>query len=176
MTKNIFQGSEETPFHISIGAVLTDGEGSICCHFYKKDELPMESEGVSDLYLLMRETLEPGQTIEETVARGLKEEFGAEGKLKAYIGSIRSWFPLHGHGIRIEKTTLYFHVEMTTFNPTTREDDVIESRSEILWKKPEVLEALFAEQGRKYERTDLDESTIIRSYITYAANHPQTSQ
>lgn len=170
MDRNIFQASDEFPFHISVGAVLTNSEGLVCCHFYTKEGLPLESEGKSDLYLLMRETVFPEETLEIAVARGLREEFGARGKIRAYLGSIKSTFPLRISKIPVEKTTLYFHVEMTNFDPTMRDKDEIESRSKILWIEPKKLERLFVEQGRKYERSDLDESEIIRNYMKYVRN------
>ena len=170
MSKNIFQASKEFPFHISIGVVLTNNEGLICCHYYKKSDLPIESEGKSDLYLLMRETLQLAETIEEAVARGLQEEFGATGQLQSYIGSITSKFPLRVSRVQVEKTTLYFHAQMIDFDPTSRDQDEVESKSAIQWLEPKILHALFLEQGRKYERSDLDESKIIENYIQYVKN------
>jgi len=165
--KNIFQASKEFPFHISVGAVLTNAEGLVCCHYYKESDLPIESEGKSNLYLLMRETILPGEALESAVARGLQEEFGAEGELKAYIGSIKSTFPLRVSKVSVEKTTLYFHVVMRSFNPTARDQDEIESKSTIQWIDPKTLRDSFIEQGRKYDRSDLDESEIIENYIQY---------
>lgn len=170
MSKNIFQSSKEFPFHVSVGAVLTNVSGLTCCHFYKKADLPWESEGKSDLYLLMRETMHTNETIESAIERGLMEEFGAKGEIKSYIGSIISTFPLHGGKTLVEKTTLYFHVRVTDFNPALRDKDEIESKSEILWIKPEDLIKLFTEQGKKYERDDIDESKIIENYLKYAHN------
>jgi hypothetical protein len=170
MNKNIFQASKEFPFHISIGVVLTNKDGFICCHFYKKADLPIESEGKSDLYLLVRETIQTNETLENAIARGLQEEFGAKGEIKAYIGSIKSTFPLRISKVTVEKTTLYFHVEMTSFNPETRDNDEVESKSVIQWIEPKILQDLFIEQGRKYDRSDLDESKIIENYIQYVGN------
>lgn len=167
MAGNIFQASRESPFHISVGVVLTNKEGLICCHFYKKADLPIESEGKSDLYLLVRETIQPNETLEDAIARGLQEELGAKGYLRAYIGSIKSIFPLRVSKVPVEKTTLYFHVEMTDFKPESRDKDEVESKSVIQWIKPEALRDLFVEQGRKYERSDLDESKIIGNYMKY---------
>ncbi len=167
MSQNIFQASKEYPFHISVGVVLTNSDGLICCHFYKKTDLPIESEGKSDLYLLMRETIQQNESLETVISRGLQEEFGARGILKAYIGSIKSSFPLRISKVEIEKTTLYFHVEMTEFNPLTRDQDEVESKSVIQWINAEDLEHVFMEQGSKYNRSDLDESPIVRNYIKY---------
>ncbi|MDP2665455.1 MAG: NUDIX hydrolase [bacterium] len=170
MNRNIFKSSKELPFHISVGVVLTNADGLVCCHFYKKDDLPIESEGKGDLHILMRETIEPNETLEHAVVRGLREEFGAEGELKAYIGCIKSTFPLRVSKVLVEKTTLYFHVEMRSFHPEIREKDEVESKSTIQWIEPKTLQDLFIEQGRKYDRSDLDESKIIENYIQYVRN------
>ena len=147
---------------------MTDNSGRICCHYYKKSDLPIESEGKSDLYLLMRETLLPNETIENAVARGLQEEFGAKGDIKAYLGSITSFFPLRISKVSVQKTTLYFHVLMTSFNPEQRDNDEVESKSIIQWLEPRELRDLFVEQGKKYDRTDLNESAAIENYIRCA--------
>lgn len=117
----------------------------------------------------MRETLEPGEMLEQAVMRGIKEEFGADGELKSYLGCIKSTFPLRVSKVKVEKTTLYFHVQMTNFDPLSRDKDEVESKSEIQWKAPEELERLFIEQGKEYDRTDLDESSVVRNYIRYGA-------
>ncbi len=143
MSKNIFQASKEYPFHISVGVVLTNKEGRICCHFYKKADLPIEFEGKSDLYLLMRETIQSGESIEDVVERGLQEEFGAKGIMRAYLGSIKSSFPLRISKVDVEKTTLYFHVEVTEFNPTDRDDDMVEPKSTIQWIEPREIERFY---------------------------------
>jgi NADH pyrophosphatase NudC (nudix superfamily) len=167
MTQSLSKASKEFPFHISVGAVLTDDDGRICCHFYEKSVLPIESEGKSDLYLLMRETVEADESLEHAVLRGLKEEFGAEAELRAYIGSIKSTFPLRVSKTLVEKTTLYFHASMTSFHPELRDMDEVESKSTIQWIEPKQLRDLFIEQGKKYDRSDLDESKVIENYIAY---------
>jgi hypothetical protein len=167
MTRNIFQASKEFPFHISVGVVLTDEKGRICCHFHKKENVPFESEGKSDLYMLMRETPEPGEMIEVAVMRGIKEEFGAEGVLKHYLGSIVSHFPLRTSRVLVQKTTLYFHIEKTHIDTSTRDTNDMEAKSEVLWLEPEKLIEFFTEQSKKYGRTDLDESFAIKNYMQY---------
>ncbi len=170
MSVSITKATKEFPFHVSVGAVLTNDEGLICVHFYKKDDLPIETEKKSDLWLLMRESIESGEALETTVLRGLKEEFGAAGEVKAYLGSIKSHFPLRVSKVEVEKTTLYFHVKMTSLDPESRDKDEVESKSEIKWIAPETLENIFVEQGKKYGRSDLDESSIIRNYLKYVRN------
>jgi hypothetical protein len=166
--KDIFKGKKEYPFHLSVGAVLVNENGEICCHFYKKGDLDHESEGRSDLYLLMRETPNINERILDTLERGLMEEFGAEGEVVHFLGSVDSWFPGITTGVKLNKTTLYFLVRLINFDPALREIGAVESRSEILWLEPSKLAELFREQGRKYERTDLDESQVIENYLEYA--------
>lgn len=68
--KNYFQGTLDHPYHISIGAVVKNTEGKICCHYF--DSLTHKSVGtLTDFILLMRETIEPNETIEQCLMRGL---------------------------------------------------------------------------------------------------------
>ena len=107
MTK-LFQHSQDNPFHISVGALLVNDKGEILVH--KARAADMDSEyryklgGLDEAYILMRESLENGETLEKGVARGLKEEFGVEGKIERYLGSLQ--FEVEG----FEKTTLFFQV------------------------------------------------------------------
>ena len=79
MSTNYFQSSQEFPFHISVGAVLRNKQGEIACHYF--DTFSHLGESAEDFYILMRETIEPNETIEKALARGLKEEFGAEAQI-----------------------------------------------------------------------------------------------
>jgi len=46
----------------------------------------------NELYLLMRETVEDGESLYDAVARGLQEEFGLSGEVERYLGSTRNTF------------------------------------------------------------------------------------
>lgn len=111
---NIFKASKEQPYHLSIGVLLVNEKGEICCHYYP-DGLPYESGDEGDLYLLMRETPNEGEPVEEVVHRGIKEEFGARGEIKHFIGAINAWFPGVKTGVNIYKTTIYFLVTLESF-------------------------------------------------------------
>ncbi|MCR4275121.1 MAG: NUDIX hydrolase [Candidatus Campbellbacteria bacterium] len=166
---HLFQSSDKLPFHVSIGAVLTDEQGRVCCHFFNSDTM-LASRGITGaIHLLMRETLEPGETIEGALVRGLREEFGATGVIRGYLGSIQSTFPRPSSGSMVEKTTLYFHVEKQSLDESLRAKDDLEAGSVIQWIEPKELHDIFIEQGKRFERTDLDESKIIASYINHVA-------
>ncbi len=144
---------------MSIGALITNNKGEICTHYIKGPW----GDGIEDTYILMRETPEPGESFENTVERGIMEEFGITGSLQRYLGSIQASFPRWG--AQIEKTTLYFHVMCETVDPKRRSGEDVEYNAETRWVQPEqLIELMDAQQGR-YERTDLCESKIVRAYL-----------
>ena len=117
-------------------------------------------QGVVDAYLLMRETLEPGETLEEALTRGLMEEFGASVEIKDYIGSIQSHFKDKDSDVEVEKTTLYFLCTSIHQDLSKRSGD-IESKTVLEWHTPDFLIPKIREQSVRYGRTDVDESRIL---------------
>ena len=100
---NYFKGSKENPYHLSVGAVVFNEENKICCHYFKRATLRKVFENFTDFYILMRETMEMGESIEQALHRGLMEEFGIIGDIITYLGSIKGSYPLGE--VSIEKTT-----------------------------------------------------------------------
>ncbi|MEX2369300.1 MAG: NUDIX hydrolase [Candidatus Paceibacterota bacterium] len=162
----MYKGTTANPFHVSVGAVLSNGKGEICCHYFSRNTSVLKELGVNDLYILMRETMDEGESFSDTIKRGLKEEFGAVGELSHYLGAIQSYFP-NKDKVSIEKTTLYFHVDCTEFNSANRDKNDPESISEIVWLEPQDLIEKMRQQSKDLNRTDLDESTIIERYLHY---------
>lgn len=162
--KNYFQASKTYPYHISVGAVVVNGSGEVCCHYFKKFEHPSFGVG-EDFYILMRETIEPNETIERCLARGLREEFGMEAKLIAYLGAIISHFPLIKDGSVAEKATLYFLCEPVSFDVLKRDPADEEASSVIRWVKPEELIPKMKEQSKRLGRIDTDESAILQRLV-----------
>jgi ADP-ribose pyrophosphatase YjhB (NUDIX family) len=164
--KNFLNQSTESPTHISVAALLRNSEGNILCHFFKKEDLPHESEGKSDLYLLMRESLHLGESLEDAVHRGLMEEYGAEGNVVDFLGTIVSHFPSsQDPTVTIEKTVLYFLVDYISQDESKREEGAVESRSKLLWLTPADLLEKNITQAARYSRTDINDAKIIQSYI-----------
>ncbi len=164
--KDFFVQSVESPTHISVAAVMRNDGGRLLCHFFKKEDLPDESEGKSDLYLLMRESIHRNEALEAAVHRGLMEEYGAEGEVVDYLGSIVSHFPCSNDiSVSIEKTVLYFLVDLISLDESKREVGAVESRSILVWLTPSELLAKNIEQGARHTRTDINDAKIIQSYI-----------
>jgi len=151
------------PAHFSVGAVLFDKQTrTVCCHHFLTIPLRwgVNLTPLEELYLLARETPERGEGIEDAIKRGLMEEFGAEGEIVEYLGSIKSHF--NGNSRDIEKTTIYFLVEKTNFSPEKRDPSDPEKESSIEWQPIDFLIGKMRYQQEKLKsRTDLDESSIL---------------
>lgn len=135
----------------------------ICVHHFDNPEIQKgywTEEGLTDFYLLMRETLEPDETLEDALHRGLMEEFGATAEIQNYIGSIVSHFKRKPDDVLVEKTTVYFLCTMKNQDLSKRSGD-IESKTKIEWHKPAFLIPKMKDQAKRYNRTDVDESKIL---------------
>lgn len=163
--ENYFRGTSNHHFHISIGGVVVNDEGKICCHYFKTIQHPYYKD-FKDFHLLLRETIEPNESIEACLARGLQEEFGIEAKLESYLGSTISHFPLvsHNHEV-IEKTTLYFLCRFISIDESKRAKGDSEATSEIRWFEPRELILKLKEQGIRLGEKDMDESLIVERAI-----------
>lgn len=162
--KNHFQWTPENPYHISVGAVVRNDKGEICCHYFKEFSHPTVGS-FKDLYLLMRESLEDGETIEQCLERGLREEFGLTAKLVRFLGSIVSNVPMQGTLKTMEKTTLYFLCDFVSIDESKRNPDDPESGSQIKWLAPEELISKMKDQAKRYKREDADESVILERVL-----------
>lgn len=163
---NHFQSTKEYPFHISIGAIVINSEGKVCCHFFESIAIP-DFDNFKNFYILMRETIEPNETIEECLSRGLQEEFGVVASIRHYVGSIVSRFPLTKNGPEVEKTTLYFLCDLISFDENMRNKNDPESGSEIVWIEPSLLISKMKEQALRLKREDADESKILEGLLRF---------
>lgn len=147
------------PTHLSVGAVLLNDQHEVLCHYFHKTPW----EGLRDIYVLMRETVEEDEPLEAAVARGLAEEFGASGEIIKYLGPLVSHYQDVEAQMMVEKTTLYFLVRLGDLDATKRDETDPEKDSVLEWYPPEVLVDRMQDQGRRYpDRTDLNESEILK--------------
>lgn len=155
--RNYFRATENYPYHFSVGAVVLNDKNEILCHHFKN--ILHGGLSIVDLYLLMRETPKSNETFEETISRGLMEEFGAEADIEQTLGSIVSSFP--EKDLKIEKTTQYFLCKLKSIDESKRSKDDPERGSEILFlPKKELIEKMSI-QGEKYHRSDWNEAVIL---------------
>lgn len=148
------------PYHLSIGGVLINEENEVCVHYFK------EIRGFKDLYILMRETINTGESIEECLHRGLKEEFGAEGEIVAFLGNTTTFYNIDE--VEIEKTTLYLLCKLISQDLGLRSNEDIESTSEVKWIN--IDEALEIFKNQKIE-PEQDEYKILQRAKSYLQSH-----
>ena len=148
--QNYFGFSTDSIYHLSVGAVLRNKDGQIGVHHFDASK--------GDFYILMRETIEPNETIETALARGLREEFGATATLRRYLGPIISRFP-DSHGRSIHKTTLYFLMDLQKLGDWPKHDG--ESDGALEWRDPEFLIKTMKAQAKRLHREDWDESAVL---------------
>ncbi len=158
-----FIGTKRSPYHFSVGAVVFNSKGEIYCHHFPKDNTHL------DFFLLMRETVKPYESLEEALARGLKEEFGVMARVVGYLGSLESSFQ-NWEGVRVQKTTLYFFCVSTTQNSkwiTSAETRTghFGKGSILEWRTGRWLMAQMRKQGKQMKRTDFDESEIVKRFL-----------
>lgn len=152
---NYFQGTANKPYHISVGAILLNQEGKVACHHFK-----YHPRLNGEAYILMRETLEEGESLEKALKRGLKEEFVATGELITYVGSLVK--PYQISDVTVQKTTLYFAVKLITINENERMSDDPEAGSTIEWLTADDLIRKTKHCASELNLPDTDESEILK--------------
>jgi len=146
---NPYKGTKEHPHHISVGVILINDKNEVACHYYAE---PKIRNYPPNFYTLLHESVEAGETLEQTVARGMKEEYSMRGTFERYVGSIVIHF--HSEEVKIEKTVLYFLCKLTSIDKI-RDLTCPESISEIKWLEIDKLITLMKSQGKG------DESKIL---------------
>ncbi len=159
---NLLQGSKEFPYHVSIGAVLVNGDGKVCVHHF--DTVEHAGRKAKDIYILMRETPEGNESPVQTLVRGLKEEFGATASVRHYIGSLTCSPRLPNNQ---EKTTLYFLCDVIDQDVSRRENTDIEFESVLEWHDVDFLMTRMKQQLKETGYEDIDESKILERAKQY---------
>jgi hypothetical protein len=164
---NPFQATIDHPYHLSIGAILRNETDKICCHYFGPSAAREHKKynQYENFYLLMRETIEPGESVEQCLHRGLMEEFGARAELKTYVGSIISQYPIDEK--IVEKTTAYFLCDLISFDQTKRRENDPEGGSKICWVSAVDLIAKMKEQGKRLKNTAFDESVVVERAMEF---------
>lgn len=150
---NIFRGQEGAPYHLSVGAVVINDKGLVACRHHQHDE----HNRPTDAYLLMRETIEPNETLENAVSRGLKEEYGVVATIKHFLGPVISHYEYQNR--IIEKTTLFFLCELTGMTESSEQD--FENSVPLEWHKIDFLIEKQHTQARQLNRDDIDDSLAL---------------
>lgn len=154
---DLFNSTSSWPAHISVSAVLFNRRHEIALHHWA--HVPWGD----NIYSLMHETLHNLEPLELAVARGLQEEWGAEGKVIAYLGTEVLGFHVADEHRDFRKAQPTFLVEFSSIQPGRREPYGHESKSSVVWKSiPDALAIMSDQSGRFPDRPDLDESVALQ--------------
>ena len=166
---NYFQGNAAHSQHISVGAIMRNAEGLVRVHHFPKEVAFgfWKKAGVTDFYILMRETLNPGESLEEALHRGLAEEFNAHATIDDYLGAIISTpSTLEADGNKpFQKTALYFLCTYQGDVGERRDLSDAEGQSDLEWRDAEELIPIMHLQKERFGRDDLDESSVLERYL-----------
>ena len=158
MIKNYYQGIQVFPAHLSAGAVLITDRNEVCSLHFDTISVPQFSH-LRDFSILMRETMEMWETLEEAVLRGIREEFWAEGIILAYLGSHVSSFL--ENDMKVEKTTLFFLVRCTSIDTEKRELEDAEKEGIVTWLPIQDLKKKIQAQYERFHEEDINEAEIL---------------
>ena len=165
MKNKFYQHSLPQPYHLSVGAVLFNNNYEICVHHFQLNKVPEHlrflSDDLPDMWHLMRESLENGETVQEAVMRGCKEEFGATGKLEKYLGGKIDEIVTPTK--TFQKCTLYHSVRLAELGERTATD--AEDKTIMEWYSADDLLELLNNQCAKTKRPELDERIIITRFM-----------
>lgn len=151
--KSIFEATKENPYHVSVGAVVLNNDNLVCTLRYKN------FKGFGEIYTLMRETLENGESLSDALYRGLYEECGITGNIIRYMGSLVGNF--FRDEVSVEKTTLYFLIKIIDIDTSLATEHVIGEGVEIEWLPVDFLILKMKEQEVKTGWSSLNESQIL---------------
>lgn len=123
--------------------------------------------GITDFATTMRETIEPEESADDALHRGLAEELGVLGEIVTCLGVTRC--DVQRWGKHFPKLTLYRLVLWNSSIQPTPADEV-DSQLHVEW--PSIYEALEhqriqAPRMHKLGRPDLDERVPLRRALSY---------
>lgn len=142
----MFKWTENNLFHLSVGAVIQNGEGKILVHRLAR---------IENKIFLPKKTHKEEMSLEQTLER-VEAETGLKVQPERFLGSRNSTFS-NESGQIINKTTLYFLckiLETTQRDPRDRDAD-----SELMWLDREEAISIMRSQGKT--DNEMDESMVL---------------
>jgi 8-oxo-dGTP pyrophosphatase MutT (NUDIX family) len=130
------------------GVVLRQGEAG--------PEVLICGRNADGLWALPKGTPEPGETIEQTALREVREETGVEVEVTASIGDIRYWFSRPKEGVRFLKTVRHYLMRQIGGDPSLHDHEF----DDVRW---------FPAQEALTLLTYRNESRILRQALEVAA-------
>lgn len=152
---NFNRSTKERPYHLSVGGVVHNNEGEILTRHFSNFK-----GRDTDMYLFPTETIEPSESLEQALLRGLKEEVGVTAEIKGFLGTLVGF--AKSNDKIFEKTVIYFLTELKSISLPQYPDE--DGASTVEWHTPE-----FLLEQTKYLPQDMIHSVLNESSIIKAA-------
>jgi 8-oxo-dGTP pyrophosphatase MutT (NUDIX family) len=135
---------------------VTSAGGVVLRHGETGPEVLLCGRNADGLWALPKGTPEPGETIEQTALREVREETGVEVEVAANVGDIRYWFARPKEGVRFLKTVRHYLMRQIGGDPSLHDHEF----DDVRW---------FPAQEALTLLTYRNESRILRQALEVAA-------
>ncbi|GAB4158044.1 MAG: hypothetical protein Fur003_1800 [Candidatus Dojkabacteria bacterium] len=145
-----YQATPERPYHLSVGGVVYDFEKDR--YLVMEREIP---EGITLTYF-PTETVEPKESLEASILRGLSEESGLHAEIITHIGAMIAkdvWFSEIDQPTEVSKTIIFFLLKPIKQDDTLRKADDEEKDAKVVYYNYEELLKIF---NKQYETTGMN--------------------
>ncbi|MSQ33750.1 MAG: NUDIX hydrolase [Dehalococcoidia bacterium] len=140
--------SQALPFQIATSA------GGVVCRLHEERwQVVLCGPGGQGLWSLPKGSPEPGETLEQTALREVREETGLAVEVREPLGSITYWFTSVSEGARYRKTVHFFLMHPTGGSLERHDAEFAEVR---WYPMEEALEALGYKDERHMVRLALE--------------------
>lgn len=166
MPPDVFRSTASRPYHLSCGAVIFDNKGRILAEHYRQLSYDRSSRIFANVYRLLTETMEPGESPEACVARGAREELGVTINVLGFLGSQSNLITIAGE--KVEKTTIYFCCQLAGLESETNKLFRSSAGSyRGVWIEPDLLISEMIRASAAYNEGILSEENFVRSAILF---------
>lgn len=169
---NYYQAKPNKPFHLSVAAIIIDDNNEVLCQHYN------QLNSWNNIYWLMHSTVNPYETLEQALSRGLAEENGISAKVITFIGVKdykSNWFGEINQETEVTKSIAYFIVKYLGEDKSLINIENPGSKSNL--EKLSISEAKqkMKSQALKYNNLELDESGMLERAEKYLENYTEES-
>lgn len=144
--ENYFAWQPDHRRHLSVGAVVENGEGLI---------LTVYLDRVDAKYFLPTATHSPNKTLEETLLK-VEQKIGWKLEIQKFLGVTNGEFPVP-EGSNVTKDVIW--LKCKAVEPLTRDAEDRDADSEMQWKCKDELNEIFAKQSEI--SSDVDQRRVL---------------
>lgn len=166
---NYYSATPDRPYHLSVSAIILDTDNNVVClHYPQIDEL-------KDVFTLVSKIVRPGETLEDALKRGARNELGAEIKIITFIGTHKTadtWWGELETPTKMEKSTLFFLAKAITITPELAKEENDKEHRDVTSKTFNFLIDSMRLLAVKDGMRDFDQSDMVVRAKEWIDTHP----